>query len=64
MTKRSINQHCTVNSGSYSTSDNSLKWQFLKDMELAPKQAYHDFLDEPWQGDFFGAAGRRQPKMA
>jgi len=35
MTKRSINQHCTVNSGSYSASDNSLKWQFLKDMELA-----------------------------
>ncbi len=32
--------------------------------ELVPKQAYRDFLDEPLRGDFFSAAGRRQPKMA
>ena len=35
MTKRSITQQRTVNPGSYSASVNSLKWQFLKDMELA-----------------------------
>ena len=32
--------------------------------ELDREQAYRDFLDEPWRGDFFGAAGCRQPVMA
>jgi len=31
---------------------------------LDREQAYRDFLDEPWRGDFFGAAGCRQPVMA
>ena len=31
---------------------------------LVREQAYRDFLDEPWRGDFFGAAGCRQPVMA
>jgi len=32
--------------------------------QLVREQAYRDFLDEPWRGDFFGAAGCRQPVMA
>ena len=39
-----------------------LRWGWLE--TLVPKQAYRDFLDEPWRGDFFGAAGFRQPRMA
>ena len=31
---------------------------------LVREQAYRDFMDEPWRGDFFGAAGCRQPVMA
>jgi len=32
--------------------------------ELDPKQAYSSFLDMPWRGDFFSAAGCPQPRMA
>jgi len=31
---------------------------------LVPKQAYSSFLDMPWRGDFFSAAGCPQPRMA
>jgi len=35
-----------------------------KKLVLAPKQAYSSFLDMPWRGDFFSAAGCPQPRMA
>jgi len=33
-------------------------------LALVPKQAYSSFLDMPWRGDFFSAAGCPQPRMA
>ncbi len=40
------------------------RFQGVTQTVLVPKQAYRDFLNEPLRGDFFSAAGRRQPKMA